>query len=291
MWTVYKHTSPSNKVYIGITSQTCESRWSKGKAYKGSTLFNNCIKKYGWENIKHEILYEDLTYEEAIMREKELIKFYKNIGLSYNITDGGEGQLGNHPSEDTKKRISNTLKGNIPWNKGIPMSEEAKIKLSKSQTGKVRSKEFKENLSKICSGRSHSIESKKAIGNKNAGKVYIHNDNIFKKINKNEIQYYLDNGWVLGAPEYIKIKRSKSMSNKKWINNGREQLMVDPEYIEHYLQDGWKLGTICTEAKKNNYKLRKSENRKWMNKNGKTCQVCLIDVEHYLQDGWKLGRK
>lgn len=29
-WTVYRHTSPSGKVYIGITSQNVERRWNSG---------------------------------------------------------------------------------------------------------------------------------------------------------------------------------------------------------------------------------------------------------------------
>ena len=33
MWTVYKHTSPSNKVYIGITSREPKLRWDNGNGY------------------------------------------------------------------------------------------------------------------------------------------------------------------------------------------------------------------------------------------------------------------
>ena len=71
MWTVYKHTSPSNKVYIGITSKSCQERWANGNGYKGNSIFSKSIKKYGWKNISHEILYEGLTKKEAIKKEKE----------------------------------------------------------------------------------------------------------------------------------------------------------------------------------------------------------------------------
>lgn len=33
IWTVYRHISPSGKVYIGITSKPIEKRWNKGKGY------------------------------------------------------------------------------------------------------------------------------------------------------------------------------------------------------------------------------------------------------------------
>lgn len=54
---VYKHTVlPTGKVYIGCTTQSVDDRWKNGCGYSGSTHFNRAIKKYGWENISHEIL-------------------------------------------------------------------------------------------------------------------------------------------------------------------------------------------------------------------------------------------
>ena len=43
---IYKHTSPSGKVYIGQTCQKPEHRWDNGKGYK-SGYFASAIKKYG----------------------------------------------------------------------------------------------------------------------------------------------------------------------------------------------------------------------------------------------------
>ena len=36
---VYKHTSPSNKVYIGITKLNLIKRWQGGKGYINNTYF------------------------------------------------------------------------------------------------------------------------------------------------------------------------------------------------------------------------------------------------------------
>ena len=52
-YTVYKHTSPSGKVYIGVTSLRPKERWSGGAGYVKNKHFYRAIKKYGWENIKH----------------------------------------------------------------------------------------------------------------------------------------------------------------------------------------------------------------------------------------------
>ena len=74
---VYKHTCPDNKVYIGITCQEPSKRWLNGLGYKKS-WFYNAIQKYSWENIKHEILYENLSYEDAINKEHKLILEYES---------------------------------------------------------------------------------------------------------------------------------------------------------------------------------------------------------------------
>lgn len=62
---VYKHIFPNNKVYIGITQQTLKRRWQNGRGYYKNTFISKAINKYGWENVKHEILFENLTKEQA----------------------------------------------------------------------------------------------------------------------------------------------------------------------------------------------------------------------------------
>lgn len=96
-WTVYRHVSPSGKVYIGITSRSVKTRWRKdGSGYKSDSSITiwNAIKKYGWDNFKHEILFENINEISAKLIEIDLIYYYKKQGISYNITDGGDGQLG-----------------------------------------------------------------------------------------------------------------------------------------------------------------------------------------------------
>ena len=91
-YTVYKHTSPSGKVYIDITKQKPHRRWNKGKGYinENQPLFERAIFKYGWDNIKHEILLSNISKEEAKYSERYLIRWYKIHNISYNITDGGD---------------------------------------------------------------------------------------------------------------------------------------------------------------------------------------------------------
>ena len=59
------HICPNNKKYIGITCQEPEKRWINGKGYKTNDYFFRAIQKYNWNNIKHEILFNNLTKKEA----------------------------------------------------------------------------------------------------------------------------------------------------------------------------------------------------------------------------------
>lgn len=110
-YTVYKHTCPNGKVYIGITGRNPKERWNYGNGYSNNKHFQNAIKKYGWKNIKHQILFDELTKEEAEQKEIELISFYRSTyeQFGYNIDSGGNCNKSH--SNETKRKISNSLIG------------------------------------------------------------------------------------------------------------------------------------------------------------------------------------
>lgn len=91
--TVYMHTVISNgKKYIGQCNGDPKLRWgSKGHRYK-TQFFYYAINKYGWENIKHETIAENLSQEDADKLEKQLILKYKTYEkeYGYNIEMGGK---------------------------------------------------------------------------------------------------------------------------------------------------------------------------------------------------------
>ena len=72
---VYVHIFPNGKKYYGISKNT-DKRWKNGKGYKGKPEMYKDILKYGWNNIEHIILKENLNFYEAQKIENELI--YKN---------------------------------------------------------------------------------------------------------------------------------------------------------------------------------------------------------------------
>lgn len=137
------HTSPNNKKYIGITSQSPERRWRKnGEGYKEHLYFWRAIQKYGWDNFKHDILYADLTKEEAEQKEVELIAYYNsnNIDFGYNMSVGGEsGSKGYKYTYEQRKRMSENRKGKKNGMYGKHHTEES--------IEKGRIKHLRENLS------------------------------------------------------------------------------------------------------------------------------------------------
>ncbi len=110
---VYKHTAPNGKVYIGITKQEPNARWGlDGARYKKNRHFWNAIRKYGWDNIAHEVVSDGLSNERAGELEKQLIALYGSTdpAKGYNNTSGGEkgyqlsGQARLVLSDATKKK-------------------------------------------------------------------------------------------------------------------------------------------------------------------------------------------
>ena len=146
-YNVYEHICPNNKVYIGITAKKPEVRWNKGLGYKKQDYFYKAILKYGWDNIKHEILYKNLSKEEAENIEIKLIKEYKsNIReFGYNISNGGN-TIGTH-SESTKLKLS----------KGKQGSKNPMYKIPSPMTGKTHSEETRKKISEKLKGNKHTL--------------------------------------------------------------------------------------------------------------------------------------
>lgn len=108
---VYMHTFPNGKVYIGQTRRKPKYRFNNGEGYKGCKYVYSAIQKYGWDNIKHEILMDSLTRDEADYWEDCFITLYQSTNKThgYNLRSGGTS--GYEYTEDVKMRIGNSHRG------------------------------------------------------------------------------------------------------------------------------------------------------------------------------------
>jgi hypothetical protein len=168
-------------------------------------------------------LKENLTEEEAFRHEIYMIFVFgrKDLktGILRNKTDGGEGPSGAVRSKETRKKMSqimkgkNTKKGKDHPNYGKSHSEETKRKISEKLSGekhpmygKSHSEETKRKISEAHKGkigRLHSNETKRKMREsnkgKNVGKKWWNNG----KINKFTIECPGDN-WTRGVIRFSK---------------------------------------------------------------------------------------
>lgn len=67
-----------------------QARWgSKGQGYLTQPVYA-AIQKYGWDNIQHIIIQEDMSYKEAQILEQKMIIKFNSIQNGYNIKHGGQ---------------------------------------------------------------------------------------------------------------------------------------------------------------------------------------------------------
>lgn len=93
-------------------------RWGRnGIRYSNNSYFFRAILKYGWDNIKHEILCKGLSKEEAEKMEIELIEKYKSnrreFGYNHSIGGGVNKGWHYHLSDKTKHRLSEINTGKV----------------------------------------------------------------------------------------------------------------------------------------------------------------------------------
>lgn len=214
MYSIYAHINKINgKVYIGQTRNNPTWRWRNGYAYHGCLLFNQAIKKYGWDNFHHVILESNLTLNEANKIEVELIKYYKSINMSYNLTDGGSGR--DAMNDIIKLKISKSNKG-----KKRPFTQEHKDKIRKALKGKKFTPEHIMNI-KISHrgqnmGEKNPMYGKKGTDNPNYGRgllVTIDNDPTIYTADEAAEKMFIQRAGLrrrLKSSDSIKIKSQKT---------------------------------------------------------------------------------
>lgn len=94
---IYLITSPHGKPYVGQSTSTFEGKkiWYKHfeKGNQTNRKIVNAIRKYGWDNMKFEIIEENNDWSKKELNDKEIywIAEYKSVELGYNMTNGGDG--------------------------------------------------------------------------------------------------------------------------------------------------------------------------------------------------------
>ena len=87
-YSVYQHITPDGMYYFGAT-QNVERRWSNNGAEYKRTALQPYIEKFGWDNIKHIVLFKDQTRENALFIENFLIETAREDGVCINKQRSG----------------------------------------------------------------------------------------------------------------------------------------------------------------------------------------------------------
>lgn len=205
--------------YIGIGKE-------KSRCYqkvKRNRFWYNVVAK---SNYKVEILFDNLSWEDACKKEIEFIKLYGrkdlDTGTLCNLTIGGEGVLGSVRTDEYRERLRQI-------NTGKKMSEESVQKLKEALKGRRHSEETRLKMGKTRKGKKLSEDHKAKISKSNLGrpKSKSHIEQIKKsRVCCPVLQYDLDGTFIQEWASKHEIERSLGIARigiNRCLNNTCKQ--------------------------------------------------------------------
>lgn len=239
-YSIYQITNKVNgKIYIGS-----HKTQDLNDNYMGSgVLLNKAYQKYGVENFKKEILYVFDNPEEMYEKEKELVnEDFAKSNDTYNIKEGGFG--GWDYVNSTQKNLygKNGQKGfggeNLETGrKNLIEKIKTDDSFRKEYRAKISNglKEYYVNNSGHFKGKQHKQETKQKIGNHSSihqkgtgnsqyGKVWISDLETRSsfKIDKEQLNTYLNRGFVKGRNAWNKIDKKKIKQANKQLKREKQ---------------------------------------------------------------------
>ena len=197
---VYKITNTvNNKAYIGISIHEPEKgRIKDHLSGRGNRVIANAVKKYGKDAFTYEILEANVFDEFLPDLEVAYIANFNTVAPhGYNLTYGGSHSIpsentrrkmsksrkgeknsfyGKRHSEETLRKLSDAKKGENNPNFNRTFSEEHRRKLSRTlkgnrnSAGSTRSEEHRRKLSRTLKGRTFSEEHRRKLSKAKKGK-------------------------------------------------------------------------------------------------------------------------
>lgn len=180
---VYKITNiVNNKIYVGKRVAKVFDEQYQG----GGKIIHAALEKYGKDNFTRDIL--EWCYSKDQLEERE--RFWiaelnvRDLTVGYNLAEGGEGgeggitYVGENPQKGKKRNITPEAHERMSAaHKGIPLSEETKLKQSKRhitywENHPDQREYYHEYFSEHNGwrGKHHSLETVEMISEKNKGK-------------------------------------------------------------------------------------------------------------------------
>ena len=191
----------NGKKYIGQHKGTFNTN------YLGSgKLLKRAVKKYGKDNFTVSLIQYANNSDELNELEIKYIAELKESGqANYNLAKGGNciGSIYNYMTPDEikkfKENMSKIQKKIKQYHSPEELEEKRKRAIERNKSDFMRKVCVKRNKERVWRKETLEKMSIKMANNKiNSGKKYINKDGIRKMILKEELNYYLENGWNLG---------------------------------------------------------------------------------------------
>lgn len=274
---IYMYTNNiTNKSYIGQTINLKKRKQSHENS-KRNDEFHKALREYGADNFSFIILEKILGIDKKEVKTKlneleiNLISKYNTRHPNgYNLSKGGEGckdriltkehkrkisesnkgrilteehkrKLHQKRSKETCKRIGESKKGQIPWNKGLKTDKKVIEK-------QVKARQWFYNSGGPNKGKKMSEEQKKKLSIAHTGKHLSEEaKNKLREYNRTHPEKYNS---IRGIKLSEKHKRRISEANKGiartkgkiWITNEIDNKLINPEQIFEYIEFGYKRG-------------------------------------------------
>ena len=234
---IYETTCKVNgKKYIGL------HKWSENgldENYLGSgVILHNAIEKYGKDSFTCRIIECCDTREELAEREKFWIDYYNAVSSPeyYNISVGGIG--GSH-GDDFIQPVTEKMLAALEYGRHLPASEKQRSQLSKRRKGIQVTEETRNKLRQASLSKSSNA----------LGRIWIYDGVIHKRVLPEELQSYLDSGWIQEGPKQVRKQESieryrKASSDRVHINKDGKNKAVPKDKVDKYIQNGWEIGWI-----------------------------------------------
>ncbi len=172
----------NGKVYIGQTTRCIKARKEQhiSEANNKDYCFAKALREYGLHGFNWEVLCNVEAPTRLVLKEylyiaeQMFIKQYDSMNRNngYNSTRGGVGSIGFKHNEISKKKMRDAEQNIGEKNPmfGKHHTGETKKKIGEKNAGKQRTEEMKQKMSKAHIGNHHTEETKRKQSEANKGK-------------------------------------------------------------------------------------------------------------------------
>ena len=202
------------------------------------------IQRYGWDNIEHRIIAENLSRDEANAMEIALISSYRNNPeyVVMNITDGGLGHAGYNFPQDVRDRMSKNMIGRVKITNGeedkmLPESKIAPYLKAGWRRGTCLTwnDEQRKQISNRLKGVPHSESRKLHNSITQRQFIWLNDGKRNMRIKKDFANDFLSKGFVPG-------KIQKCIKDAIWVSINDSAKLISKTELDAYLAEGWVLG-------------------------------------------------